>query len=101
MRFSSLLLPFLPILVESLQAHDNSEWHRRQLRATPDTKDHPGIVEIPDPRSHNDTKLHLIRCRNYASAYSAAWLAPVDYVLKANYRDRVRARGRLVMQPNK
>lgn len=36
-----------------------------------------------------DETLHLIRCRNYASAYSASWLAPVDLVRKVPYKDRL------------
>jgi len=60
--------------------------HRR-LKKTPDTRAHPGIVDLPLPEAN--TTLHLIRCRNYASAYSAAWLAPKDYVLKTSFANRL------------
>jgi len=64
---------------------DREDQGRRQLRKTQDTKDHPGIVELsPDGNS----TFHLIRCRNYASAYSACWLSPVDFVLRAMNNDR-------------
>jgi hypothetical protein len=59
---------------------------QRQLRATPDTKEHPGIVTLA---VNGSTDFFLVRCRNYASAYSAAWLAPAHYVYKTRYNDRV------------
>lgn len=33
--------------------------------------------------------IYLIRCRNYASAYSASWLAPIDLVRRVSYHDRL------------
>ena len=64
--------------------------HGRRLRSTADTPEHPGIVELlPSKFPDLNATLHLIRCRNYASAYSAAWLAPVTRVMKTRYKDRV------------
>ena len=64
---------------------DREDQGRRQLRKTQDTKDHPGIVELsPDGNS----TFHLIRCRNYASAYAGSWLSPAEFVVKTSYKDR-------------
>lgn len=53
----------------------------RRLTATKDTAQHPRVVE------HQN--LTLVRCRNYASAYSAAWLAPREYVIRCPYGNRL------------
>lgn len=58
---------------------------QRQLRATVDTKEHPGVITLT---INSSTDFYLIRCRNYASAYSAAWLSPSHYVYKTRYNDR-------------
>jgi len=78
-----LLLLCLAARLEASSFH-NVDQRRRQLRPTPDTLNHPGIVEL----SVGSTNYHLIRCRNYASAYSAAWLSPAEFVVKTSYKDR-------------
>jgi len=62
---------------------------RRRLRKTADSKDHPGVVELdPGLDAPSNVTYHLLRCRNHASAYSAAWLSPAEFVLRPDYYDR-------------
>jgi hypothetical protein len=35
------------------------------------------------------TSYFLVRCRSYGTAYSAAWLAPKEYILQTKYPDKM------------
>jgi hypothetical protein len=43
-------------------------------------------ITLPSKSSHQATAQYtLVRCRSIGSAYSAAWLAPVEWLLKTKY----------------
>lgn len=51
------------------------------------------IRRIPLVKIELDASLNssyfLVRCRSYGSAYSAAWLAPIEYLLSTKYPNKM------------
>jgi hypothetical protein len=110
LRPSSCLLLFLLLLFllvtptpstrivdeEEQEQQQQQQQQQRQRRLTPtkDTPGHPGVVEhrdhkVPATSGNKTGTMLMVRCRNYASAYSAAWIAPKEWVVKCPYGNRL------------